>query len=203
MPRFVPPDRARRQARGGPSGELSVRLCHERRRTLVAGRDDADPGTLEGVEEPEERLARDGEGVADAGCAELVGDVAADGARPGVDDGLGHLRGGLGSQARRRRRLRLGFRQLRLRRRLGRRPRSARWSPSGSVAARLSSAIGLRPRPRSRVPDRAPSVGSSDGSGVVIGASLGRSSGAGVVSSSVMATALLRSMVAPDGDGQR
>ena len=117
--------RTRRQARGGPSGELSVRLCHERRRTLVAGRDDADPGALECVEEPEERLARDGEGVADAGCAQLVGDVAADGARPGVDDGLGHLRGGLG-------------------RRLGRGSATVAGSASGSVDSWFRRRLGRR-----------------------------------------------------------
>ena len=61
-------------------------------RAFMAGRDDADPGALEGVEEPEERLARDGEGVADARCTELVGDVAADGPWTGIDD---RFRGGL------------------------------------------------------------------------------------------------------------
>ena len=57
--------------------------------------DDPDPGVAERVEEAEERLARDGEGVADAGGAQGVGDGAPDGARRGgLGDGFD--RGGLG-----------------------------------------------------------------------------------------------------------
>ena len=53
-------------------------------RALVAGRDDPDPGPFERVEQAEERLAGNREGVPDAGRAEGVGDEPADGPRPGV-----------------------------------------------------------------------------------------------------------------------
>ena len=78
---------SRRRRRGSPrhdrrpAGQLAVGLGHERGGALVAGRDDPDPGALEGIEEAEERLARDGERVPDAGGAEGVGDEPADGAR--------------------------------------------------------------------------------------------------------------------------
>ena len=64
--------RRRRGSRGRrrAAGQLAVGLGHERGGALVAGGDDPDPGALEGVEQAEERLARDGEGVADAGRAE-------------------------------------------------------------------------------------------------------------------------------------
>ena len=82
--RFAAPTaRVPRQAAGRP-GQLAVGLGHERRRTLVAGGDDADAGVAEGVEEAEERLAGHREGVADAGAAQGVGDEAPDGPRPGV-----------------------------------------------------------------------------------------------------------------------
>ena len=58
MARFAPPTaRVPRQTAGSP-GQLAVGLGHERRGALVAGRDDPDPGALEGVEQAEERLAR-------------------------------------------------------------------------------------------------------------------------------------------------
>ena len=71
-----------------PPGQLAVRLGHERRRALVAGRHDADAGPFERVEEAEEGLAGHGEGVPDAGRPEGVGDEPADGPRAGVDDRL-------------------------------------------------------------------------------------------------------------------
>jgi hypothetical protein len=75
-----------------------VRLGHERGGALVARRDDADAGALERIEQAKERFARDGEGVADPRGAEGISDVAADGARTGLDGGLElGLRLGIGS----------------------------------------------------------------------------------------------------------
>ncbi len=72
------PDRSGRAAR-----QLAVRLGHERGGTLVARGDDPDPGGLEPFEQAEEALARDGEGIPDAGGAQGVGDEPTDGSRPG------------------------------------------------------------------------------------------------------------------------
>ena len=84
-------DRPRRKARRRAAGELAVGLRHERGGAFVAGRNEADPGLLQSVEEAEEALAGNGEGVPDAGCAEGLGDDPADRSRAG-----GGLRGGLG-----------------------------------------------------------------------------------------------------------
>ena len=80
-------DRTGAERHRGPAGQLAMRLGHERGRAFVACRDDADPGALEGIEQAEERLARDREGVADAGRAQRVGDEPADGPRAFCDDG--------------------------------------------------------------------------------------------------------------------
>ena len=73
---------ARPEADGRTAGQLAMGLRHERGRTLVAGRHDPDPGTLEGVEQAQEGLTGNGEGVPDAGAAERVRDEAADGVGP-------------------------------------------------------------------------------------------------------------------------
>ena len=67
------PDRARPEAGRRSAGQLSVGLGHERGRALVPGRDDADPGVAERLEDAEEALAGDGERVADAGGAQGLG----------------------------------------------------------------------------------------------------------------------------------
>ena len=117
MPRFVPPTaRVARQTAGRPVS-CPCASAMNAAAALVAGRDDADPGAFEGVEEPEERLARYGERVADARRAELVGDVAPDGPWTGVDG--------------------------RFRRWLGRASASASFRGSGSATAHSSgSAVG-------------------------------------------------------------
>ncbi len=82
------PDRSCREADGRPTGQLPVRLGHEGRRTFVARGDDPDPGALEGVEQPQERLTRHGERIAHARRAQGVGDEPTDGARTDRDDRL-------------------------------------------------------------------------------------------------------------------
>ena len=93
------------------AGQLPIGLGHERRPALVAGRDDPDPGSLECVEDAEERLTRHGEGHADTGGAQRLGDEPADGPRLGWLGRLGSRRFG-GQSARpspaSRRGLRLG-----------------------------------------------------------------------------------------------
>lgn len=59
-------DGASSQAYRGPAGQLAVGLGHERRSAFVACGDDPDPCTLEGVENAEEALARNGERIAHA-----------------------------------------------------------------------------------------------------------------------------------------
>ena len=60
-------------------------LGHERGATLVARSDHPDAGLTERVEQAKEQFAGHGEGVADAGAAQGVGDEAPDRARPVVD----------------------------------------------------------------------------------------------------------------------
>ena len=152
-------DGARGQARRGATGQLPVGLGHERGRALVARGDDPDAGVAERVEQPEERLAGDGEGVADPGRAQGVGDQPADGprcvrigclrGRGVVVLGRGRVSGlALGGRRFGGRARRLGVR-LRCRRRVGdrlrlrRRPRVRRLSGSGSaVGASTGAAIG-------------------------------------------------------------
>ena len=103
LPRRVDPDgeiggadRARREARGRPTGQLPVGLGHERGAALVPRRDDPDPGVAERVEQAEERLARNGERVAHAGGPQGVGDEPPDGPRAGPRLDLRRGRLGLG-----------------------------------------------------------------------------------------------------------
>ncbi len=155
-------DRSRREADGGPAGQLAVRLGHECRPAFVTGRDDADAGAFEGVEEPEERLARDGEGVADTRCPQLVGDVAPNGPWTGIDDRFGGgLIGDCGVRGRVGLGRRLGFDGL-----IGFRCRIRVESLFGLGAGGLSDSIGMsgrfgleqplqaRRRPRDRAPDQ-------------------------------------------------
>ena len=81
-------DRPRPEADRGSAGQLAMRFGHECGCSLVPRGDDADPGGLEGVEEPEERLTGDRERVANARGPEGVGDEAADRARAGLDGRL-------------------------------------------------------------------------------------------------------------------
>ena len=74
-----PTDRPRPETDRRPAGQLTMRLRHERGGAFVTSGDDADPGTLEGVEQTEERLAGDRERISDAGRAQRVGDEATDG----------------------------------------------------------------------------------------------------------------------------
>ena len=83
MARFAPPTaRVPRQTAGRPVSWPWASAMNAAA-AFVARRDDPDPGALERVEQPEERLARDGERVADAGRAQRVGDEPADGPRAG------------------------------------------------------------------------------------------------------------------------
>ena len=213
MARFAAADGARPEADRRAAGQLAVRLGHERGGALVARRDDADPGGLEGVEQAEERLAGHGEGVADAGRAERVGDEPADGPRSGrrrparlrARSAASGSTSVVGSARRARRSARGGSARLGA---SGSWP-SARDGPGAAAsavsrsgsAARLRSIGGLaglgsrlgQGRVGARL--RARSAGSS--------ASVGGSSVGGAASSSVMATALLRSMWPVAGDGQR
>ena len=70
------------------------------------------PALIERIEQAEERLARDRERIPDARGAELVGDVAADRPRPGLDGrfGFGRGFGGFGDRSGRGRRVGLGHR---------------------------------------------------------------------------------------------
>jgi hypothetical protein len=64
-------DAAGAHADGGDAGQLADRLGHEGGAALVAGADEADLGRLvQGVEKPQETLARHAEGVAHAALAE-------------------------------------------------------------------------------------------------------------------------------------
>ena len=93
MARFAPPTARVARHAAGPAGQLAVGLGHERRAALVTRRHDPDAGVTEGVEQAEERLAGHGEGVADAGGAQRVGDEPTHG--PGTDGGLDFGRGGV------------------------------------------------------------------------------------------------------------
>ncbi len=81
------PDRARAETHRGPPGQLGMRLGHERRRALVARRDDADAGIAERIEQAQERFPRDRERDADPGAAKGIGDESTDGPRPIIGRG--------------------------------------------------------------------------------------------------------------------
>ena len=138
-------NRSSAEAHRGPAGQLAMGLRHERRRTLVAGCDDPDPGTLEGVEQPEERFAGDGECVADAGRTEGAGNEAPDGSwailrrrhRLGrglsrIGRGRGRWLSGIGRGRWLRRRHQLGRDRLNLDWRVG------RWSFGGRCSVELA-----------------------------------------------------------------
>ena len=76
-------DGTRAEAGRGASGQLGVRLGHERGGALVPCRDDVDANGLEALEEAKEALAGHGERPADAGSADRVGEHATDGHRLG------------------------------------------------------------------------------------------------------------------------
>ena len=145
-------DGARAEADRRATGQLPVGLGHERGGAFVARPDDADPGALERVEQAEEGFAGDGEGVADTGRAESVGDEPADGPRSGLDDGLGVRVGRLLGRGRWAR-LRAPRLRSRLRSRSARRPGRPRRSaallaaastvgPSTAAAQSISSVSG-------------------------------------------------------------
>ena len=129
-------DGARPEGDRRSSGQLAVGLGHERGAVLVACRDDPDAGALEGVEQAEERFARDGERVAHAGGPQRVGDEPTDGPRTGRFDRDVRLGRDIGSSARLPR-PRWG-RLLRSRRQRPERARG-RWHPSWSRARRPRS----------------------------------------------------------------
>ena len=142
--RFAAPTARVAEAGGRAAGELGVGLGHERGGALVAGRDDADAGGLEALEQAEEALARDGEGLADAGGAKRVGEEPADGPRRRRQrlrrgSARGRPRSARSARRRARRLGRLG--RARRRARLGARPPARR---VGSLGSRL----GRRPAPR-------------------------------------------------------
>ena len=210
-------DRARPEAHRRPPGQLAVRLGHERRGAFVAGRDDADAGPFERVEEAEEGLAGHREGVPDAGRPERVGDEPADGPRPGVDDrlevGWSH---GVGRSA--------GVGELASASSRPRRSPRARSLPSRRRRAPHRSSAPRRPVRRSCSGSSVAASGASPAAPVVSTASPAGSGGSGgapvrmrvrrrrprwsarrsrAASSSVMATALLRSVGPPAEGGQR
>ena len=67
------------------TGELTVRLRHERRSALVACRDDANARSVEALEETEEALAGHGERIADRRGAQRISDEPPDRPRAGRD----------------------------------------------------------------------------------------------------------------------
>ena len=193
----VDPDAEVRPAHGtrpeadrGPAGQLAMGLGHERRATLVTRGDDPDPGALERVEQAQERFARDGERVAHAGRPQRIGDEPSDRPRSGVGhrldrSGAAGSAGSAGSIA-----------------------SVASGASGASAAAALRHGVGRRPRSRQAQPRRARRSSSQTRDRAVArarpvgGASAaGGSSGGGVVSSSVMATALLRTVGPRIGEG--
>ena len=80
--RLAPPTARVREACRRSSGQLSVGLRHERGPALVTRRHDPDARVPEGVQQAEERLARHGEGVADAGRPQGIGDEPPHGPGP-------------------------------------------------------------------------------------------------------------------------
>ncbi len=79
---------SRPETHGRPACQLAVGFGHERGGAFVTGRDHPDARTFEGIEQPQERLARDGERIADTGAAERFGDEPAHRSRADVRGGL-------------------------------------------------------------------------------------------------------------------
>ena len=94
-------DGSRPQADGRAPSQLAMGLGHERGRALVTGRDDADAGGFERIEQTEEGLTGHREGIADTGRAQRIGDEPTDRSltRRRRRLGLRRLRGGLGDTA--------------------------------------------------------------------------------------------------------
>ena len=75
-------DRPRPEAQSRAPGQLADGVGHERRAALVTSRHDPDARRRQGLEQPEEALARDGERPTDPARVELLGDEPADGDPP-------------------------------------------------------------------------------------------------------------------------